>query len=88
METPDASVLERWVDRLNRILTPDVARDLAKLRLNAKEQARLDKLARKSSEGKLSDAERSEYETYVFAIDFLAILQAKARAVLKRAATA
>jgi hypothetical protein len=43
-------------------------------------QARIDKLARKCNEGKLTDAERSEYETYVYVIDFIAILQAKARA--------
>ncbi len=33
---------------------------------------------------KLTDVERSEYETYVYVIDFIAILQAKARALLKR----
>jgi hypothetical protein len=49
-------------------------------------QARIGKLARKCNEGALTVSERREYETYVYAIDFIAILQAKARAVLKRSA--
>jgi uncharacterized protein YnzC (UPF0291/DUF896 family) len=61
-----------------------VARDLVKLRFDPEAQARIDKLARKCNEGKLTDAERNEYETYAYAIDFIAILQAKARALLKR----
>jgi hypothetical protein len=34
----------------------------------------------------LTDAEQREYETCVYTIDFIAILQAKARAFLKRTA--
>jgi hypothetical protein len=40
-----------------------VARDLIKLRFDRKAQARIDKLARKCNQGKLTDVERSEYET-------------------------
>ncbi len=84
MRTLDAPVLDRLLDPVARILTADVARDLVKLRFDQKAQARIDKLARKCNEGKLSEAEHSEYETYVYLIDFIAILQAKARALLKR----
>ena len=84
MRTLDVPVLDRLLDPVGRILTPDVARDLVKLRFDRKAQARIDKLARKCNQGKLTDIERSEYETYVYAIDFIAILQAKARALLKR----
>jgi hypothetical protein len=84
MKTLDAPVLDRLLDPVSRILTPDVARDLVKLRFDQKAQARIDKLARKCNEGRLTDAERSEYETYVYVIDFIAILQAKARTLLKR----
>ena len=84
MKTLDAPVLDRLLDPVGRILTPDVARDLVKLRFDPKAQARIDKLARRCNDGKLTDAERSEYETYVYVIDFIAILQAKARALLKR----
>jgi hypothetical protein len=86
MKTLDAPLLERLLDPLGRILTPEVARRLVKYRFDAKAQAHIDKLARKCNEGLLSDVERREYETYVYAIDFIAILQAKARALLKRSA--
>jgi hypothetical protein len=86
MKTLDAPVLEQLIEPLGRILTPEVARKLVNLRFDSKVQARIDKLARKCNEGELSDAERREYETYVYAIDFIAILQAKARGLLKRSA--
>jgi hypothetical protein len=86
MKTPDAPVLDRLLDPLGRMLTPEVARNLVKLRFDPKAQTRIDKLARRCNEGRLSEEERREYEIYVHAIDFIAILQAKARALLKRSA--
>lgn len=88
MKTLDAPVLGRLLDPLGELLTPDVARKLVDYRFDAKAQAHIDKLARKCNEGRISDAERREYETYVQTIDFIAILQAKARALLKRSADA
>lgn len=84
MKTIGTSVLDRLFDILGRMLTPEVAQRLVRLRFDKKAQARIDKLARKCNEGKLTVAERSEYETYVYAMDFIAILQAKARALLKQ----
>lgn len=84
MKTLDAPVLDRLLDPLGRILTPEVALKLVRLRFDQKAQARINRLAKKCNEGKLSAAERSEYESYVYAIDFIAILQAKARALLKQ----
>ncbi|MFN0050545.1 MAG: hypothetical protein ACKV0T_00040 [Planctomycetales bacterium] len=86
MKTLDAPVLDRLLDPVGRILTPEVARRLVNYRFDARARARIDMLARKCNEGELSDAERREYETYVYTIDFIAILQAKARAHLKRSA--
>ena len=88
MKTIDGPVLGRIIDPLARILTPEVARKLVRLRFDAKTQSEIDKLARKCNEGELSDDERREYETYVHAIDFIAILQAKARALLKHSSDA
>ena len=81
-------MLDRLLDPVGRILTPEVARKLVKLRFDAKAQARIDTLARKCNEGKLTDAELREYETCICTIDFIAILQAKARALLKRSSDA
>jgi hypothetical protein len=88
MKTLDVPVLNRLLDPLGRILTPEVARKLVKLRFDSIAQARIDKLARKCNDGVLTDSERREYETYVYAIDFIAILQAKARALLRRSTDA
>lgn len=82
MKTLDTSLL----DPVGDILTPEVARKLVGLRFDRKVRAEIDRLARKCDAGELSDHERRAYETYVDAIDFIAILQAKARALLRRTA--
>jgi hypothetical protein len=88
MKMLDAPVADRLLDPLGDMLTPEVARKLVNYRFDAKAQARIDKLARKCNEGELTEDERREYETYVNTIDFIAILQAKARARLRRSADA
>lgn len=87
MKTSAPPLLDRLLDPLSRILTPEVAERLVLLRFDKKERTSIDKLARKCNEGRLTEAERREYETYVNAIDFIAILQAKARALLKQTAS-
>lgn len=84
MATIDSPVLDQLLEPLGEILTPEVARKLVRFRFDSKAQARIDKLARRCNEGELSDSERREYEAYVNAIEFISILQAKARALLKR----
>jgi hypothetical protein len=86
MKTLDAPLLGRLLDPVGEILTPEVARKLVHLRFDRKVRAEIDRLARKCDAGELSDEDRRAYETYVDAIDFIAILQAKARALLKRSA--
>jgi len=88
MMTLDAPILDRLLDPLGKFLTPEVARRFVDYRFDAKSRAKIERLARKCNQGKLSDEERRQYETYVYAIDFIAILQAKARARLQRSADA
>lgn len=78
-----ASILDRLVDRVVRTFTPDVARALVRLRAEPAVQARMDLLARKCNRGQLSAAEREEYETSIRFANYLAILQSKARRLLK-----
>jgi hypothetical protein len=78
----NAAVLDKLFDPVSQCLTPDVARRLTNIRASAEVQERLDELAEKSSNGTLSAEERSEYETYVRGINFIGVLQAKARALL------
>lgn len=74
--------LEKLLDPVSRCLTPESARELAELRADPAIQARLDELAEKCTEGQLTEEESAEYETYVRALDFIAVLQSKARRVL------
>lgn len=85
MKTLDAPILDRLLDPVSRILTPEVARKLIALRFDAKTQSYINKLARKCNQGLLSEHEQREYEMYVNAIDFIGILQTKARSMLRHA---
>lgn len=86
-QTQQAVVLDRLLSPVSRCFTPEVARQLVALRAEPDVQERLDLLAGKCTEGRLSADERAEYELYVQAIDFIAILQAKARALLAATGT-
>jgi len=55
---------------------------LVALRADPAAQARIEELADKSTAGQLSPDERAEYETYIAASSFIAILQSKARSIL------
>jgi hypothetical protein len=76
------AVLDRMLDPVGRCLTPDAARQLIALRADPTDQARIDELADRCTEGQLSPDERAEYEFYIAANNVIAILQAKARSVL------
>jgi hypothetical protein len=77
------TVLDELLQPLGDCLTVEVAERLSALRAPASVQARIEELARKSEEGQLSGSEREEYEALVSAGNFIAILQSKARRVLK-----
>ena len=83
-KTVNGRVLERLLEPVSSSLNEEAARKLIGLRADPKAQARVDELARKCNEGKLTPEERAEYATYVLAGDFIAILQAKARLLLSR----
>ena len=82
IQTQATSVLDRLLDPVGRIMTPDFARELVELRASPEDQARIDELADKCNEGPLSDDERAEYESYVQAIHLIGILQRKAKRIL------
>ncbi len=79
-----ATVLDRIFDPLRNVLTLESAQRLADWQADEETQRRLDELGSKANEGTLTLVEREEYEAYVRAIDFIGILQAKARAVVQR----
>jgi hypothetical protein len=77
------AVLDRMLDP---VFTPELARQLADFRADPQTQAHIEELAEKCNEGLLTPDEREEYEAYVSAINFVSILQAKARRILKQSA--
>jgi hypothetical protein len=76
------AALERLLDPLSRCLNPESASRVVALRADPALQARVDLLANKCNEGLLTPEEREEYETYIRASRFIAILQAKAKRIL------
>jgi hypothetical protein len=80
-----SAVLEQMLEPISRSFGPETARALTTFRIGKRVQARVEKLAEKCNEGKLTPSERAEYEAYVQASTLIGILQAKARKALARA---
>jgi hypothetical protein len=78
------TIFDRVFEPLGRCLTPASARKLVALRADPTVQAHIDRLAAKANEGELTDDERREYESYVRAIQFVTVLQSKARRLLAK----
>ena len=75
-------ILDRLLDPVARCLTIESARHLVALRADPVAQEQIEQFAEASTEGRLSPEQREEYEAYVAAATFIAILQSKARALL------
>ncbi len=78
----DTSILAQLLEPIGQCMTLELARSIAELRASPEAQARLDELADKCNEGALTPEEAAEYDSYVDAIDLIAVLQAQARDVL------
>jgi hypothetical protein len=79
-----ASLLDKIFEPLGEALTPETAARFVAMRADDDVQRRIDELADKCTEGQLTEEERHEYDTYIRAIDFISIMQSKARQVLRR----
>jgi len=66
-----------------KIVLPDKAEEVVEFRAGPELQARIEELARKSTEGELTNAERAEYAGYARANKFIAILQRQARELIR-----
>jgi hypothetical protein len=84
--TLEKQAFDRGVRPLVELVLPDKAGDILGFRPAPELQARIEELASKSTEGSLNEAERAEYEGYVRANKFIAILQRLARDLQTRAA--
>jgi hypothetical protein len=79
-----SSVLSELLEPIGQLMPVEFARELSAMKATPEVQARIDELADKCTEGKLTAEERTEYEAYVDAIHVISILQAKARSGLAR----
>src|SRR5260370_17239981 len=79
-------VLDEILKPITQCLTVENARQLLDHRPRRQVLARIEKLARKCNEGELTPEALAEYESYVFAGEFLALLQAKVKAILSKSA--
>ncbi len=77
--TPEMAAFERGVRPVLQIVLPEKAEAVLNFRPDPELQARIEQLAGKSTEGQLTEAERAEYEGYVRANKFVAILRRHAR---------
>jgi hypothetical protein len=82
--TFDTVAFDRGTDPILGFFNVDQARALVEYRGDESLRARIDQLADKSTEDTLTEAERAEYEGYIQANKFIAILQAKARKLLSQ----
>jgi hypothetical protein len=82
---PNKAVLDELIEPIALCLTPDVAQRISALRASPELQQKLDDLADKNGAGELSHEELELYESYVRGLNFIGVLQARARALLKSA---
>ena len=80
--TINVSAFNRGIDPLLQFFTEDQAREIVKYRSDLVLRQRIEELAELANEGELTPADQDEYEGYVQANKFVAILQAKVRKLL------
>lgn len=78
-----ATPLDGLFEPFSRCLDAESAQRVAEFRVDPAVQARIDILAERANNGALTDDERAEYEAFVNAADFIAILKLKAKRHLK-----
>ena len=81
--SPEAAAFERGVRPLLQLVLRDKAEVVLNFHPDPALQSLIEELATKSTEGELSEEERAEYEGYVRANKFIAILQRQARHTLE-----
>jgi hypothetical protein len=77
--TINSSAFDRATQPIFGILTPEQVHQIADYHADQDLQDRITLLAEKANEGELSAEEQAEYEGYIQANRFVAVLQAQAR---------
>ena len=82
--TSEAAIFARLWETANGELSAVLARHILKLGFPEHDKARMHELVVKNQESRISPAEKEELDSYVKVGDLLAILQSKARKLLKK----
>ena len=77
MATLDSDALHNFLIQFTEQFSPELAEHFVSMPRSLKLQARLDELASKANEGSLTSEEQREYDTYVEALDVIALLRVK-----------
>ena len=77
--TPETTAFDRGIRPVLKLVLPPKAQAVLKFRAAPKLRRRIEELAGKATEGLLTKDERAEYEGYVRANKFVAVLQRIAR---------
>ena len=80
-KTLEMTAFDRGVRPVAQLVFPEKAQAVLNFRPDPELQSRIEELAGKSTEGRLTEQECAEYEGYVRANKFVAILQRLARQV-------
>jgi hypothetical protein len=81
----EAAILARIIQADERQLTPDAAQYLLSMKLPSGDEDRVNELSAKARAGSLTDAEAQELDSYLHVGSLLAVMQSKARRLLKHA---
>ena len=79
-----SSLTDQMLDLAAGCFDASTLKALAGLRLSPKLEARVNRLAGKANEGRLTPAEREEYISYIKTSELLALIQLRARLKLQR----
>lgn len=81
----EAAILARIIQADERQLTPEAARYLLSMKLPPADEDRVNQLSAKAREGSLTEAETQELDSYLHIGSLLAVMQSRARRLLKHA---
>lgn len=82
--TSEMAILRRVIDPDTPFLSEEAARAILRLTFDSTDRARMNQLAAKNREGKLTPAEEETLNNYIRVGQTLGILQSKARQTLKQ----
>ena len=82
----EAAILGRIIQLDEHALTPDAARYLLSMRLPSSDEDRVNELSEKARAGSLTESDAQELDGYLHVGSLLAVVQSKARLLLKQQA--